>query len=175
VLSRERIQEIAKFLEPGLRKAALPPVVDDNTEILILGTLPSDQSLAVGQYYANPNNDFWNLLAAVLKQNLEGVPYEAKIEILRAHGIGLWDAFHTGFRPGSMDKDITDQELNDFDVLKEIARKLFLVCFNGQAAVEAEDSLHALGYKTCDLPSSRSANRKNQDGRLLKWRLAIQR
>jgi len=158
-----------------LRKAALPPVVDENTEILILGTLPSDQSLAVGQYYANPNNDFWNLLAAVLNQNLEGVPYETKIEILRAHGIGLWDAFRTGFRPGSLDKNITDKELNDFEVLKEIAPKLFLVCFNGERAAEAEGSLRAHGCKTCHLPSSSSANRKNQVKRLLKWTLAIQR
>jgi hypothetical protein len=29
-----------------VRKFGLPPVVDENTEILILGTLPSDKSLA---------------------------------------------------------------------------------------------------------------------------------
>jgi len=33
-----------------MRKTGLPPVVDENTEILILGTLPSDASLAAGQY-----------------------------------------------------------------------------------------------------------------------------
>jgi double-stranded uracil-DNA glycosylase len=158
-----------------LRKPGLPPVVDDNTEILILGSLPSDQSLAVGQYYANPKNDFWNLLGAVLKQNLAGVPYKAKIAILKAQKVGLWDAFRAGCRPGSLDKNITDKELNDFEVLKEIAPKLFLVCFNGERAAEAECSLRAHGYKTCHLPSSSSANRKNQPARLLKWRAAIQR
>ena len=37
-----------------MRKSGLPPAVDENTEILILGTLPSDKSLAAGQYYATP-------------------------------------------------------------------------------------------------------------------------
>ena len=41
-----------------MRKSGLPPVIDENTKILILGTLPSDMSLAAEQYYANPGNDF---------------------------------------------------------------------------------------------------------------------
>jgi len=41
---------------PQVRKSGLPPVVDEDTEILVLGTLPSDMSLAAGQYYANPAN-----------------------------------------------------------------------------------------------------------------------
>jgi hypothetical protein len=39
-----------------MRESGLPPVVDENTEILILGTPPSDKSLAAGQYYANPRH-----------------------------------------------------------------------------------------------------------------------
>ena len=42
-----------------MRKSGLTPVIDDKTEVLILGTLPSDISLTKGQYYANPANDFW--------------------------------------------------------------------------------------------------------------------
>jgi G:T/U-mismatch repair DNA glycosylase len=34
-------------------------VLDKNTEMLILGTLPSDISLTQQRYYANPGNDFW--------------------------------------------------------------------------------------------------------------------
>jgi len=86
-----------------MRKTGLPLVVDENTEILILGTLPSDASLAAGQYYANPRNDFWGLIGAALNQNFGGLPYEDKIAILKTHHIGLWDAYHTCRRPGSMD------------------------------------------------------------------------
>jgi hypothetical protein len=46
---------------PDMAFAAAPdtqsPLWDENTEILILGTLPSDTSLAAGKYYANPGND----------------------------------------------------------------------------------------------------------------------
>src|SRR5579862_986741 len=57
--------------DPEVRKFGLAPVIDSKTEILILGTLPSDVSLAKGQYYANPNNDFWKLMGAVLNRHLE--------------------------------------------------------------------------------------------------------
>jgi hypothetical protein len=53
-----------------MRKSGLTPVIDDKTEVLILGTLPSDISLAKGQYYANPANDFWKLIGQVLNRNV---------------------------------------------------------------------------------------------------------
>ncbi|HZX26552.1 MAG TPA: DNA-deoxyinosine glycosylase, partial [Telluria sp.] len=38
------------------RKRCFPPVADDRTRVLILGSLPSEKSLALGQYYGNPQN-----------------------------------------------------------------------------------------------------------------------
>lgn len=164
------------FEENGrVRKIGLPPVVDENTETLILGTLPSDMSLAAGQYYANPGNDFWKLAGAALDESLDGLSYEDKLAVLKANRIGLWDAFHTGFRPGSMDANMTETELNDFTVLKELAPKLRLVCFNGKGAVGAKESLVGLGYETCLLPSSSGANRRNQVWRLEEWCEAVRR
>jgi TDG/mug DNA glycosylase family protein len=156
------------------RKSGLAPVVDENTEILILGTLPSDMSLAAEQYYANPANDFWKLIGAALNQNLDGLSYEEKLGLLKANRIGLWDAYHTCIRPGSMDGDITQQELNDFGTLKSIAPSIRLICFNGQGAAEAEESLHALGYETRLLPSSSGANRRDQKGRSVCWNAALE-
>jgi len=149
-----------------MRKSGLAPIVDEKTEILILGTLPSDTSLATGQYYANHGNDFWKLVGAAVNQTLEGLPYANKLELLKANRIGLWDAYHTCIRPGSMDGNITDQELNDFERLKSIAPNIRLVCFNGSRAAEAGKSLVRLGHHTRLLPSSSAANRKDQVGRL---------
>lgn len=154
------------------RKFGLAPVIDDKTEILILGTLPSDVSLAKRQYYANSNNDFWKIIGEVLKKNSEGLSYERRIEMLKAHGIGLWDIYHNCVRPGSMDNDIREQELNDFTTLKRIAPALRLVCFNGKKAGASEALLRDLGYLTLILPSSSGANRRNPSDRLRLWKSA---
>lgn len=152
-----------------MRKFGLTPVIDDKTEVLILGTLPSDISLAKGQYYANPSNDFWKLIGQVLNQNVVGLSYERKVETLKDHGIGLWDIYHYCVRPGSMDKDIAESELNDFNTLKKTCPTLRLICFNGQKAGKFEGSLRNLGYVTLVVPSSSGANRRNQEERLCCW------
>jgi double-stranded uracil-DNA glycosylase len=156
-----------------VRKSGLPPVADKNTEILILGSLPSDTSVSTGKYYADPRTDFWKLVGAALSQTFLGLSYADKLELLKANRIGLWDAYHACFRPGSMDKDITEEEPNDFTVLKGVAPNIRLICFNGQKAAEAEKSLVRLGYQTRLLPSSSGANRRDQKGRLLRWKVEI--
>jgi TDG/mug DNA glycosylase family protein len=158
-----------------MRKLGLPLVVDENTEILILGSLPGDESLAAGQYYANRNNDFWKLIGNALNESLHGLTYNDKLESLKIHRIGLWDAYYACFRHGSMDKDITEKEPNDFSVLRSIAPKIRLVCFNGGEAAEIKESLVSLGYQTCLLPSSSPANRGYRGGRLSHWSAAIRK
>lgn len=148
--------------------------MDENTEILILGTLPSDMSLAAGQYYANPGNDFWKLVGAALNLSLMDLPYQDRIRCLMANRIGLWDAYHSCVRPGSMDGNITEQLRNDFNVLKSLAPNIRLICFNGKGAAEAEESLHELGFDTLLLPSSSPANRRDQDGRMIHWIRGVQ-
>lgn len=156
-----------------MRKSGLSSVADENTEILILGTLPSDTSIANGQYYASSRNDFWKLIGAALNQTLESFSYEAKIELLKANRIGLWDAYGSCIRPGSMDGDITGQELNDFGRLKKIAPNVRLICFNGKHAAGSNQRLHDLGYKTLLLPSSSAANRRYHSERVRRWQAAI--
>jgi hypoxanthine-DNA glycosylase len=156
-----------------MRKFGLPPIVDEKTEILILGTLPSDASLTKRQYYANSGNDFWKLIGASLHENLEGLSYESKIETLKTYRIGLWDAYHNCIRKGSMDENIGEQELNDFTLLRAIAPRLKLICINGKEARTAEDSLHGLGYKTLALLSSSGANRGRQKERLSQWKSSV--
>src|ERR1700685_3510465 len=131
-----------------MRKSGLTPVIDYKTEVLILGTLPSDVSLAKGQYYSNPTNDFWKLIGQVLSQNVVALSYERRVKTLKDHGIGLWDIYHHCVRQGSMDKDITEPELNDFDTLKTACPQLALVCFNGQKAGQSQELLRRLGYVT---------------------------
>jgi TDG/mug DNA glycosylase family protein len=150
-------------------KIGLDPIIDSKTAVLILGSLPSDVSLAKGEYYSDPRNDFWKLIGQVVQENLTALPYESKIQALRNRGIGLWDIYHRCTRPGSMDKNISEPELNDFKMLKAACPLLRLLCLNGQKAGEPEEFLRSLGYATMILPSSSGANRTNQVERSHDW------
>ena len=152
------------------KKFGLPPIADEETEVLVMGTLPSDLSLSKREYYANPSNDFWRLIGAVLNRDVEALSYQDRLAVLKTHRIGLWDTYHNCVRPGSLDSDITEQEPNDFSMLKSVAPKLRLVCFNGKEAAKSEAALRGLGYMTCVLPSSSSANRRNSAERVRIWK-----
>ena len=47
-------------------KHEFDPIFDENSEILILGTLPSVKSREQNFYYGHPQNRFWKVLAALL-------------------------------------------------------------------------------------------------------------
>lgn len=85
----------------------------------------------------------------------------------------MWDAFHRRVRPGSLDENISGQELNDFSMLRTLAPKLRLICFNGKKAAHADTCLRQLGYDTATLPSSSGANGKSQDDRLRSWKTLL--
>lgn len=72
---------------------------DDTTEILVMGTMPSDISLAKREYCANPLNDFWRLVGAVLNRNVATMSYDDRPGVLKAHHIGLWDAYQDACGP----------------------------------------------------------------------------
>src|SRR5688572_7989456 len=84
-------------------KSCLPPVVDQCTRLLILGSLPGDASLAAERYYAHPQNQFWRLLGGALGEPLAKLAYPARLERLAARGVGLWDVVASAVRPGSLD------------------------------------------------------------------------
>ena len=63
-------------------KRAFDPVVDANTRLLILGSLPGDASLKAGQYYGHPQNGFWRLVGGVIGVDLPALPYPDRLEAL---------------------------------------------------------------------------------------------
>ena len=65
-----------------------PPIVGDGARVLILGSFPSVQSLAMRQYYANPRNAFWAITAALFGFDA-AAPYEERLGALRSHHVAL--------------------------------------------------------------------------------------
>jgi hypoxanthine-DNA glycosylase len=112
-----------------------PPVVDDAAGLLILGSFPSVQSLATGQYYANPRNAFWPITSTLFGFD-PSASYETRLAALQSAGIALWDVLHRCRRVGSLDAKIDPKSLvaNDFGSLFAAYPSIRQVCFNGSAA-----------------------------------------
>ncbi len=158
-----------------MKKQGFPAVVDENTEILILGSLPGDVSIRKHQYYGHPGNDLWRLLGNIIGEDLQNMSYQNRLETLKRNKIGLWDVFKAGKRKGSEDTKIKDEEINQFSVLKNMAPNLKLVLFNGKKSGEYEPIIKAMGYKTKVLPSSSGANRRSINSRKSEWEAAFKR
>src|SRR6478672_650310 len=95
------------------RKRCFAPVVNAQTRILILGSLPGEKSLEQGQYYANKQNAFWFLISQVIGIDLVGLGYEERLATLLQHGVGLWDVVADAKREGSLDASIREHQAND--------------------------------------------------------------
>ncbi len=138
--------------------SGFPPVIDEASHTLILGSFPGQASLDAQQYYAFRHNQFWRLLSVVLQLDLVTCEYPQKLELLLEHGIGLWDIFRQCVRQGSLDAAIRDGQLNDFAALRRDYPQLRRVCFNGKTAAKIQNWFQAQGYQTLVLPSSSPAN-----------------
>ena len=155
------------------RKRCFDPVVDANTRLLILGSLPGEKSLAHSQYYAHPQNKFWLLLGAVLGIDLKSLPYEDRLAALLAHGVGLWDVVAQAQRSGSLDSKIRERDDNDLVQLAVSLPRLDTIAFNGGTA--AKLGLKVLGeqaqrYRIVSLPSSSPAYTLAYEAKLQQWK-----
>ena len=139
-------------------KRGFPPVVDQRTQLLILGSLPGEASLAVGQYYGNPRNAFWTLMEGVIDTPLVPLAYEDRLAALLAHGVGLWDVINEARREGSLDASIRDPSANDLLALIDTLPALRLVAFNGGTAAKLGARLVGDRVATIALPSSSPAH-----------------
>jgi hypoxanthine-DNA glycosylase len=141
-------------------KRCFPPVVDRNTRVLVLGSLPGEVSLAHNQYYAHKQNKFWVLVGDVIEMDLVGMDYSSRLDALLEHRIGLWDVVAEAQRAGSLDSRIRNHASNDLVALVETLPNLVAIAFNGGTA--AKIGMRALEeqadrYRFVRLPSSSPA------------------
>jgi len=90
-----------------------PPIIDKQSQILILGSLPGPQSLRAAQYYAHPQNKFWQLIFSIFEAPIID-NYQGKCDFLLKHNIGLWDVLQAADREGALDNNIRNAVANDF-------------------------------------------------------------
>jgi hypoxanthine-DNA glycosylase len=155
------------------RLTGLPPVVGQDAVCLILGSFPSPASLAAGQYYAHPQNQFWRLLGDSVGEPLAAMPYADRIDRVRACGIAIWDVFRACRRQGALDAAIRDSECNTLEALLSGAPGLQAVLFNGRTAARQVRLLAGRGLQVFVLPSSSPAYTLAYSEKCREWRQAI--
>ncbi len=126
------------------------PIVGPGATTLILGSMPGVASLAAQQYYAHPRNAFWPIMETLFGAGPE-LPYDARTDRLRGHGIAVWDVLKLCTRAGSLDSAIVESSIvaNDFDTLFTEHRNIDRVFFNG---AKAADSYRRYVAKSLTLP-----------------------
>jgi hypoxanthine-DNA glycosylase len=157
---------------------SFPPVSDKNARVLILGSIPGEESLKKNQYYAHPCNSFWYIVLKMLNDGVE-VDYDERKEILKENRIALWDVLKACVREGSLDSSIESSSIvtNDFESFYSEYPDIRYVFFNG-AKAEKEYRNHVLpkvskkynSLKYYQLPSTGPAmTRLTKEEKLSKW------
>lgn len=114
-------------------KEGLKPIIGNNPRILILGSLPGDESLRKQEYYGNPRNMFWDVISGILGEPVP-MQYARKVDYLKRHGIALWDVLHAADRAGSLDSNIRNGEFNDIEKLISDNPSIAVIATNGGEA-----------------------------------------
>lgn len=115
------------------RVSCFSPILPPKPQVLILGSMPSVQSLRDGMYYAHPQNAFWPILFAVCN-----VPFSRDFARWHAlcmeRGIAVWDVLQCCVRQGSADSTINAAQPNDLIDFIFKHPTIMGVCYNGGAA-----------------------------------------
>lgn len=136
----------------------IPPLFDENSKTLILGSFPSVKSREAAFFYGHPQNRFWSVLS-----QLHGVPkpetVEEKKKLVLENNLALWDVIASCEIVGSSDSSITDVTANDLSIIIENS-KVDRIFVNGKTA---EKYYNKFTYpktriKAICLPSTSPAN-----------------
>ena len=151
----------AKKHAPAAIARGFPPVVSPASRVLVLGSLPGQESLRRRQYYAHPRNAFWAIIERLFEIPA-AVAYARRVQMLRRSGVALWDVCAAAVRPGSLDGAIEPASVQPNDIAAFLASHpaIALVCFNGAKAGELFDR-HVAASRSVRrllLPSTSPAN-----------------
>ena len=149
------------------------PVYDSKSRILILGTMPSPESIKYEFYYGHPRNRFWPVLAGIFNTPVK--TKEEKTKLLLSNNIALWDVLKSCYIDKANDSSIKDPVVNDFSVVLKKAKIECVLC-NGKKAFELYKMYckPETGIEAVSLPSTSPANRRvNIDDLIKDYRKAI--
>ena len=149
-----------------------------DAEVLILGSMPGEESLRRNEYYGNPRNSFWEIMGILFGFN-PGLNYNERVNVLKKNRIALWDVMKECERSGSLDTGIKGESIveNDFISFYSLFPAIRAVFFNGSRAEKEYmkrvlPGLSGLKYKIrhLRLPSTSPAmTRLSLNDKILIW------
>lgn len=135
-----------------------PPVYDEHSRILILGSFPSVKSREQQFYYGHPQNRFWKVIAALTQSEVPAT-IEEKKKLLLENRIAVWDVIAQCDIIGSSDSSIKNVTATDLECIFQKA-DIEQIFANGQTAKKLYDRYQKKnrGREIIGLPSTSPAN-----------------
>ena len=136
----------------------IPPLFDEQSEILILGSFPSVKSREAHFFYGHPQNRFWKVLASIFHSEIPTTIEEKKHLVLSNH-LALWDVIAECDIAGSSDSSIKNVKANNLHVILDHS-KVTNIFVNGKTAEKMYKKYiePAIGIPAEVLPSTSPAN-----------------
>ncbi|WP_294229488.1 MULTISPECIES: DNA-deoxyinosine glycosylase [Chryseobacterium] len=153
------------------RISSFAPVIDNDSKILILGSIPGVKSLEKQQYYGHPQNKFWKIIFELLNEDF-AEDYAERIQVLKKHHIALWDVIDSCERKGSLDSEIRNEEANRIDELLESHSNIKAVFCNGGKSYKNLQKILGKNYKipVFLLPSTSPLHTVSFEKKLEAWK-----
>ena len=145
-------------MEAGLVTHEFDAFFDEDSRVLILGTIPSPKSREQGFYYGHPQNRFWKVLADVLDEEFPQTVEERKGFLKRNH-IALWDVLESCEIKGASDVSIRNARPNDMNrILQEADIRAIFATGAKAAQLYKKLCFPECGVEAVRLPSTSPAN-----------------
>ncbi len=153
-------------------KHPFPPLYDENSKVLILGSFPSAKSREQMFFYGHPQNRFWKVISAVVGAQTP-VTIKEKTAFLHANHIALWDVIASCDITGSSDSSIKNVVPNDLAAIFKAA-DITQIFVNGKTAEKYYNKYirDTIGKTAICLPSTSPANAAwNMDKLIGAWEI----
>lgn len=112
----------------------IPPLYNQESKILVLGSFPSVKSREGRFFYHHPQNRFWRVMGAVFDEAVP-ITVEEKRELLLRNHIAVWDVIQSCDILGSADSSIRNAVPNDLSPILRSA-KLNRIISNGSTSYQ---------------------------------------
>lgn len=134
------------------------PIYNEESRVLMLGTMPSPKSRETGFYYGHPRNRFWKVVSDVCGEVLPETK-EEKVAFALRNKIAVWDVLAGCEIKGAEDASIRNPVANDLNIIiKNVDIRAVFATGQKAAQLYRKYCQKETGMEIICLPSTSPAN-----------------